>query len=104
MRASEELYAGLDDWLSQSYRWQDQRHLKVLLYMVRALLYSGSVNLSKWSSYLPGGCAQSQQRRLSRWLSNPRIVVCELYSGIIRVALSDWQLSEMFIALDSSML
>ena len=104
MRASTELYDGLDSWLSQSYRWQDQRHLKVLLYMLRALLYSGSVNLSKWSSYLPGRCAQSQQRRLSRWLSNPRIVVHELYSGIIRAALSEWQQPEMFLALDTSML
>ena len=104
MRASEELYDGLDSWLSQSYRWCDQRHLKVLLYMVRALLYSGSVNLSKWSSYLPGRCAQSQQRRLSRWLGNPRIVVHELYSGIIRAALSEWQQPEMFLALDTSML
>lgn len=104
MRASDELYDGLDSWLCQSYRWQDQRHLKVLLYMVRALLYSGSVNLSKWSSYLPGRCAQSQQRRLSRWLSNPRIVVNDLYSGIIRAALSDWQQPEMFLALDTSML
>ena len=104
MRASEELYDGLDSWLAQSYRWQDQRHLKVLLYMVRALLYSGSVNLSKWSSYLPGQCAQSQQRRLSRWLSNPRIVVCDLYSGIIRAALVGWQQPEMFLALDTSML
>ena len=104
MRASEELYDDLDSWLAQSYRWQDQRHLKVLLYMVRALLYSGSVNLSKWSSYLPGRCAQSQQRRLSRWLGNPRIVVHELYSGIIQAALSDWQQHEMFLALDTSML
>ena len=106
MRASDNLYDGLETWLSQCYGWRDQRHLKVLLYMVRALLYSGSVNLTKWSAYLPnrGQFAQSQQRRLSRWLKNPNVVVCDLYSQLIKVALADWQQSEMYLALDSSML
>lgn len=106
MSASEQLYDGLDSWLSQCYNWRDQRHLQVLIYMVRALLYSGSVNLSKWSPYLPnrGQCAQSQQRRLSRWLKNPNINICELYSGVIKRALSDWQQPVMYLALDSSML
>ena len=68
--------------------------------MVRALLYSGSVNLTKWSTYLPnrGQYAQSQQRRLSRWLKNPNINVSELYSGSIRSALSDWQQPVMYLA------
>ncbi len=89
MSASDNLYDGLDQWLSQHYNWRDQRHLQVLLYMVRALLYSGSVNLTKWSTYLPnrGQYAQSQQRRLSRWLKNPNIVVSQLYSPIIKSAL-----------------
>jgi hypothetical protein len=106
MSASDNLYDGLETWLSQSYRWRDQRHLEVLLYMVRALLYSGSVNLTKWSSYVPnrGQYAQSQQRRLSRWLKNPNIVVCELYGGLIRAALAEWAQAEMYLSLDSSML
>ena len=106
MSASEQLYDGLDTWLSQCYRWRDQRHLQVLIYMVRALLYSGSVNLTKWSTYLPnrGQYAQSQQRRLSRWLKNPNIDVRELYNGLIKRALSDWQQPVMYLALDSSML
>ena len=54
MRASTELYDGLDSWLSQTDKWKDQRHLKVLLYMVRALLYSGSVNLSRWVAICRG--------------------------------------------------
>lgn len=91
MSASDDLYNGLDAWLSQCYRWRDQRHLEVLICMVRALLYSGSVNLTKWSTYLPnrGQQAQSQQRRLSRWLQNPSIVVSELYDGLVKQALSD---------------
>lgn len=106
MRASDDLYDGLDAWLSQCYSWRDQRHLTVLICMVRALLYSGSVNLTKWSTYLPnrGHQAQSQQRRLSRWLQNPNIVVSDLYSGLIKSALSDWQPSKMVLALDSSLL
>jgi hypothetical protein len=64
MSASDNLYDGLEQWLSQHYKWRDQRHLQVLIYMVRALLYSGSVHLTKGSSYLPnrGQYAQSQQR------------------------------------------
>lgn len=106
MSASEQLYDGLDTWLSQCYCWRDQRHLQVLIYMVRALLYSGSVNLTKWSTYLPnrGQYAQSQQRRLSRWLKNPNIDVRKLYNGLIKRALSDWQQPVMYLALDSSML
>lgn len=106
MSASQQLYDGLETWLSQCYNWRDQRHLQVLLYMVRALLYSGSVNLTKWSTYLPnrGQYAQSQQRRLSRWLKNPNIVVSELYSSVIAHFLSHWQQSVMYLALDSSML
>ena len=106
MSASDDLYNGLDGCLSQCYCWRDQRHLDVLICMVRALLYSGSVNLTKWSTYLPnrGQQAQSQQRRLSRWLQNPSIVVSELYDGLIRQAICNWQQQEMFLALDSSML
>jgi hypothetical protein len=106
MSASDTLYDGLEQWLSQAYSWRDQRHLQVLISMVRALLYSGSVNLSRWSSYMPsrGKVAQSQQRRLSRWLKNPNIRVAQLYSGLIRSALSDWQQPVMYLSLDSSML
>ena len=106
MSASDTLYDGLESWLSQCYGWRDQRHLQVLIYMVRALLYSGSVNLTKWSTYLPnrGHIAQSQQRRLSRWLKNPNIVVSTLYCPLIKSALCDWQQSVMYLALDSSML
>lgn len=106
MSASDKLYDGLDTWLSQHYAWRDQRHLQVLICMVRALLYSGSVNLTKWSTYLPnrGQFAQSQQRRLSRWLKNSNIVVSQLYSPIIQSALSGWQQRTMYLSLDSSML
>lgn len=106
MSASDKLYDGLDEWLSDHYTWRDQRHLQVLIYMVRALLYSGSVNLTKWSTYLPnrGQYAQSQQRRVSRWLKNSNIVISQLYSPIIKSALSDWQQPKMYLSLDSSML
>lgn len=106
MSASDALYDGLESWLSQCYGWRDQRHLQVLICMVRALLYSGSVNLTKWSTYLPnrGQVAQSQQRRVSRWLKNPNIVVSTLYGPLVKRGLCDWQQSVMYLALDSSML
>ncbi|MEM9092657.1 MAG: transposase [Cyanobacteria bacterium P01_F01_bin.53] len=106
MSASDTLYDGLETWLSQCYSWRDQRHLQVLICMVRALLYSGSVNLTKWSTYLPnrGQVSQSQQRRLSRWLKNPNIVVSTLYCPLVKSSLCDWQQAVMYLALDSSML
>ena len=91
MSASEQLYDGFDTWLSQCYSWRDQRHLQALIDMLRGLLYSGSVNLTQWSPYQPNRAqvAHSQQRRLSRWLKNPNIVVCELYKGLIKSAWQD---------------
>lgn len=101
------LYNGLEKWLSQSYgMWQDQRHLEVLIHLVMGLLYSGSVNLTKWSTYLPnrGRQAQSQQRRISRWLKNPRIDADRLYGRLINSALAQWQQPVVYVSLDSSML
>ena len=101
------LYSDLEDWLSQSYAgWRDQRHLQVFISLMIGLIYSGSVNLTKWSTYMPnrGHCAQSQQRRISRWLKNPRIVVSELYGRLITTALSDWSQSKLYLSLDSSLL
>lgn len=106
MSASHTLHDDLETWLSQHYCWRDQRHLQVLIYMVTALLYSGSVNLSKWSSYLPnrGNFAQSQQRRLSRWLKNPNIDVSKHYGIFLKAALSTWCSPKLYVSIDGSML
>jgi hypothetical protein len=73
--------------------------------MVVALIHSGEVNLTRWLSEIPcrGHFAQSKQRRLQRWLHNPRINVHRLYKPLIRAALADWQDDEMYLSLDTSL-
>ncbi|NEO15490.1 MAG: hypothetical protein F6J98_08850 [Moorea sp. SIO4G2] len=46
----------------------------------------GSVNLTKWTVYMPcrGQYAASKQRRIQRWLHNPRINVHRLYGSLIK--------------------
>ena len=73
--------------------------------MVVALLHSGEVNLPRWLAYLPsrGRYAQSKQRRVRRWLSNPRINVHRLYTPLIRAALANWQDQQLYLSLDTSL-
>jgi hypothetical protein len=54
-----------------------------------AVIHTGSVNLTKWVAYVPysGKFAQSIQRRIQRWLYNPRINIHRLYKPLIQAAL-----------------
>jgi hypothetical protein len=72
--------------------------------MLVALIQTGSVNLTQWLPHIPcrGNYAQSKQRRLSRWLHNPRLNPHRLYAPLIRGALSDWQEPVMYLSLDTS--
>ena len=58
-----------------------------------AVIHTGSVNLTKWVVYLAyrGKFAQSIQRRIQRWLYNPRINIHRLYKPLIQSALAGWQ-------------
>ncbi|MGL4622792.1 MAG: hypothetical protein ACRCZS_27670 [Chroococcidiopsis sp.] len=47
--------------------------------------------------------AQSRQRRIQRWLNNPRINVHRIYKSLIKAALADWQEENIFLALDTSL-
>lgn len=73
--------------------------------MIVALIHTGSVNLTKWSMYIPcrGKFAQSRQRRIQRWLNNPRINVHRIYKSLIKASLANWSESQMFLALDTSL-
>lgn len=72
--------------------------------MVAALIQTGEVNLTKWAKYMPcrGQYAQSRQRRIRRWLGNPRINVHRLYKPIIRAALADWEDECLYLSLDTT--
>jgi hypothetical protein len=53
---------------------------------VIALIHTGSVSLTKWVTHVPcrGVFAQSTQRRIGRWLYNPRINIHRLYKPLIQ--------------------
>ena len=73
--------------------------------MLVALLQTGETNLTRWLPYVPcrGRYAQSKQRRLSRWLNNPRINIHRLYKPLIRAALADWSEDCLYLCLDTSL-
>ena len=74
------------------------------LWLVAALIQTGEVSLTKWAKYIPcrGQYAQSRQRRIRRWLGNPRINVHRLYKPIIQAALATWEDSCMYVSLDTT--
>ena len=73
--------------------------------MVAALIQTGEVNLTRWTTYLPcrGHYAQSKQRRVRRWLGNSRINVHRLYKPIIQAVLADWHEDRLYLSLDTSL-
>jgi hypothetical protein len=100
------LYHQLQTLLGQSVPWADQRHLHTLIWMVIGLVMSECINLTKWRVYIctRAVLAQSHQRRLSRWLHNPRINVQKLYSALITQALATWEQAQITLIEDTSML
>jgi hypothetical protein len=100
------LHHQLQTLLGQSIPWADQRHCQTLIWMVIGLVCSECINLTKWTVYIRTRAvfAQSHQRRLSRWLHNPRINVQKLYSPLIRQALAAWGEACITLIEDTSML
>jgi Transposase DDE domain len=99
------LYNALYSWMSQPEDWAHLSHLTACIWLVIAVIHTGSVNLTKWVSYIPcrGVFAQSTQRRIQRWLYNPRINIHRLYKPLIQAALADWQDQDIVLALDTSL-
>lgn len=105
MKKNSPLYNALNQWMGQACPWSHLTHLSACLWMLVALIQTGSVNLTQWLPYIPcrGKCAQSKQRRLSRGLHNPRINPHRLYAPLIRAALASWQEPLMYLSLDTSL-
>lgn len=91
-------------WLGQGPNWAHLSHLTTCLWLVAALIQTGEVNLTKWAKYVPcrGQYAQSRQRRIRRWLGNPRINVHRLYKPIIQAALTNWEEPCLYLSLDTT--
>lgn len=105
MLKNSRLYHALFQWLGQPEAWSHQTHLTTCVWIVIAMMHTGSVNLSKWVCYIPcrGVWAQSVQRRIQRWLYNPRINVHRLYKSLIQAALAEWEDPVLSLALDTSL-
>ena len=80
------IYAQDNKYLRKGSKFVDLRHLKVLSWMVTALLGSQSLNQNEWEPYVNSRAqqAQSYQRRWSRFLSNRRVEVEKLYVPLVR--------------------
>ncbi len=107
MKTVSRLHNALKAWIDKPCDWGHLAHLTTCLLLVAALIHTGSVSLTKWTIYLPNRGlkqrAQSKQRRISRWLHNPRINVHRLYKPLIKVALSNWREDVIYLALDTSL-
>lgn len=106
MENAPRLYDAVFSMLGQYHHWRDVRHLKTLCWMVVGLILSSQINLTDWLDYTCSRAmfAQSIQRRFSRWLNNPRIQERKLYAPLIRQALSEWKVTRLVLALDTSLL
>jgi hypothetical protein len=74
--------------------------------MVIGVICSECISLTKWGVYVHSRAvfAQSDQRRFSRWLHNPRINVQRLYSPLIASTLVNWGTTDITLIEDTSML
>lgn len=106
MENAPRLYDAVFGLLGQHRHWRDVRHIKTLSWMVVGLLLSSKVSLTDWLDYVSSRAwfAQSVQRRFSRWLKNERVQERKLYAPLIRQALSEWKVSKLVLALDTSLL
>ncbi|MEM9536445.1 MAG: hypothetical protein AAGA40_12340 [Cyanobacteria bacterium P01_E01_bin.45] len=95
----------MQTWLRQACPWVHLAHLTTCLWMVIGLLQTGESNLTRWLPYIPcrGQYAQSKQRRISRWLNNPRLNIHRLYKPLIQAALADWSEDGLYLCLDTSL-
>jgi hypothetical protein len=91
---------------SQYSEWADIRHLGVMCWMIVGLIGEGSVNLTKWIDHIQtkAKIAQSTQKRLSRWVNNPRINPAKLYSPIVKAVFANWSDPEIYLTFDTSKL
>lgn len=107
MSSATQLYSQLFKLLSQYSPYRDLRHLKILAWMIQALLLSGKINLSEWEPYIQCHAtqAQSTERRCQRFLKNPKIKARNLYLPLMLAAISNWQTTKrIYLAMDTTVL
>ena len=90
----------------QTGLWNDIRNARTLAWMVAGLLLSQRSFLPAWLPHIHSSAtfAQSNERRLRRWLENPAIDPTTIYGPLVIRALRDWGGHTLILALDTSVL
>jgi hypothetical protein len=106
MENTSRLYDTLVAALGQSLPWRDRRHLQTLAWMLVGWLSAAQAGLCAWIPYVQSRAqqAQSVQRRFHRWLANERIDAAALYGPLIQAALAQWEETQLYLALDTTLL
>jgi hypothetical protein len=91
--------------LNAGVRFHDIRCQATFLWAVVGLILEKSIHPGQWSKYRLGFTKQaSRERRFSRWLHNPKIVVLDLYALLFKFALLHLTDTEIYLAFDTSQL
>lgn len=106
MSNSAQLYRQLLTYLRQQTQYRDLRHIKVLAWMVTALIGSGELSPPAWEPYVVSRAhqAQSFERRWHRFLTNPLVQCHRLYLPLVLLTLNHWKGQRLYLALDTTVL
>jgi len=100
------IYSQVYNFLKRASKYADLRHLVTLGWMVAALLGCGTVNQAQWGVYVQGRATQeaSHQRRWRRFLQNQKVKAENLYVPLLLNAIAEWKETQIYIALDTTLL
>jgi hypothetical protein len=106
MSDSLELYRTIVKMIQNTkVHFHDIRCLLTFAWAIVGVIMEREVHLSKWVLHRVGNAqAASKQRQFRRWLSNPKIIVAEIYRHLVHVAIADLRTATVYLALDSSSL
>lgn len=108
MKTQNNIFSQIYRYLEQGSQFVDKRHLKVISWMVTALLNSQSLNQARWEPYVQSRAekANSYQRRWSRFFHNGRVGIEMIYIPLILGAIQTWKEKEarLYLAIDTTVL
>lgn len=86
--------------------WTDSRNADTCAWMVAACIHTQQCSLAVWAAQRSSAAqrAQSRERQITRWLSNPRVDPLSIYGPLVLRALRHWGKHRLVLALDTSML
>ena len=76
MSDSRHLHASVLSWLQSELAAEDFRNVDTFAWAITGLLLQKTINVSRWAACVPAETAAlARERRLRRWLDNPRLLV-----------------------------